>query len=78
MAVSALLQQQGWSGLPLYALGASSGGAFALLLALQMPLQVAPVSPMSIVFACWQIGYSVSKGMEQSNSICNKKILALW
>lgn len=34
------MEQHTWDKLPLYALGASSGGAFALLLALQMPLQV--------------------------------------
>lgn len=39
-ALQALVKQQGWSGLPMYALGASSGGAMVLLLALTMPLQV--------------------------------------
>ena len=39
-AVGALVQQQGWAKLPLYALGSSAGGALALLLALKMPLQV--------------------------------------
>ena len=39
-ALQALTKQRGWSGLPMYALGASSGGALVLLLALKMPLQV--------------------------------------
>ena len=39
-ALQALTKQRGWSELPMYALGASSGGALVLLLALKMPLQV--------------------------------------
>lgn len=39
-AVQALLKRQGWSELPLFALGGSSGGALVLLLALRMQLQV--------------------------------------
>lgn len=38
-AFQALVKQQGWSELPLYALGASSGGALVLLLALRFPFQ---------------------------------------
>ena len=46
-AFQALVKQQGWSELPLYALGASSGGALVLLLALRFPFQVPPhVSPV--------------------------------
>ena len=46
-ALQALVKQQGWSELPLYALGASSGGALVLLLALRFPFQVPPhVSPV--------------------------------
>ena len=39
-AVQALLKQQGWSTLPLFALGGSSGGALVMLLALRIQLQV--------------------------------------
>lgn len=39
-ALQALTKQRGWSELPMYALGASSGGALVLLLALKVPLQV--------------------------------------
>lgn len=39
-AVQALVKQEGWLDLPLYALGASSGGALALMLALRFPMQV--------------------------------------
>lgn len=38
--VKLLVKREGWSQLPLYALGVSSGGAMALLLASHMPLQV--------------------------------------
>lgn len=38
-AVQALVKRQGWSGLPVYALGGSSGGALVMLLALRMQLQ---------------------------------------
>ena len=41
-AVQTLVRRQGWSGLPLYALGGSSGGALVMLLALRMQLQVCP------------------------------------
>ena len=36
--VTALQQREGFKGVPLYALGASSGGAFALALAAHLPL----------------------------------------
>lgn len=47
-AVQALTKQEGWAELPLYALGASSGGALALLLALRMPLQGVCCQIMSV------------------------------
>lgn len=39
----------GWRGLPRYALGASSGGAMALVLAQVFPLQVGSDSPSRVV-----------------------------
>ena len=37
-AVEAVTQREGWEQLPRFALGVSSGGAFAMLLALRIPL----------------------------------------
>lgn len=47
-ALQALTKQRGWSELPMYALGASSGGALVLLLALKMPLQAVCCQIMAV------------------------------
>ncbi|DBA66909.1 TPA: hypothetical protein ACH3X2_002029 [Trebouxia sp. C0005] len=47
-ALQALTKQRGWSELPMYALGASSGGALVLLLALKVPLQAICCQIMAI------------------------------
>ena len=40
--MDAIREAESWQNLPVYALGASSGGAFALLLPFHMQLQVCP------------------------------------
>lgn len=44
-----LLNRQNWSGLPLHALGGSSGGALVLLLALRMQVQVSHLCCVSLL-----------------------------
>lgn len=53
-AVQALVKQQGWSTLPMFALGGSSGGALVMLLALRMQFQAVCCQIMAVPAALLQ------------------------